>query len=86
VREPRPFLDAYVAHRRAREAQILAALADRPRRIADMVPSLYADVDPGLWPAASRSVLGHLIDLTRRGETLTDGQPGPDSLYRLPGG
>ena len=83
VTEPRPFLDAYVAHRRAREAQVLAALAEGPRRIADMVPALYADVDPGLWPAASRSMLGHLIDLTRRGRTVTDGAPGPDNLYRL---
>jgi glyoxylase-like metal-dependent hydrolase (beta-lactamase superfamily II) len=85
VTEPRPFLDAYIAHRRAREAQVLAALAEGPRRINDMVPTLYADVDQGLWPAASRSVLGHLIDLARRGKVLTDGAPGPDNLYRLPG-
>jgi glyoxylase-like metal-dependent hydrolase (beta-lactamase superfamily II) len=84
VTEPRPFLDAYIAHRRAREAQVVAALADGPKRISEMVPTLYADVDQGLWPAASRSVLGHLIDLARRGEVLTDGAPGPDNLYRLP--
>jgi glyoxylase-like metal-dependent hydrolase (beta-lactamase superfamily II) len=84
VTEPRPFLDAYIAHRRAREAQVLGALAEGPRKINDMVPTLYADVDPGLWPAASRSVLGHLIDLSKRGKVLTDGAPGPDSVYRLP--
>ncbi|HEY3695897.1 MBL fold metallo-hydrolase [Phenylobacterium sp.] len=84
VREPRPFIDAYIAHRRQREAQILGALAAGPTRIGDMVPGLYADVDPGLWPAAGRSVLGHLIDLVRRGRALSDGPPGPDSLFRLP--
>jgi glyoxylase-like metal-dependent hydrolase (beta-lactamase superfamily II) len=83
VREPRPFIDAYIAHRRQREAQILGALKAGPARIGDMVPVLYADVDPGLWPAAGRSVLGHLIDLTRRGQAASDGPPGPDSLYRL---
>jgi glyoxylase-like metal-dependent hydrolase (beta-lactamase superfamily II) len=83
VTEPQPFLDGYIAHRRAREAQILAALAKGPSKINDMVPGLYADVDPGLWPAAARSVLGHLIDLTRRDKVRSDGEPGPDSLYRL---
>jgi len=82
VREPRPFLDGYIAHRRAREAQILGALTDGPKRIEEMVPTLYADVDPGLWPAASRSVLGHLIDLVRRGLVLTDGAAAAGSIYR----
>lgn len=84
VREPGAFVDAYIAHRRQREAQILAALKNGPRRIGEMVPGLYADVDPGLWPAASRSVLGHLLDLVGRGLASSDGPPGPDSLYRLP--
>jgi len=39
-------------------------------------------VDPKLWPAASRSVLAHLVDLTRRGKVTTDGEPGPNSEYR----
>jgi glyoxylase-like metal-dependent hydrolase (beta-lactamase superfamily II) len=83
IREVAPFIDAYIAHRRAREAQVLGALADGPARISDMVPRLYADVDPRLHPAASRSMLAHLIDLTKRGVVSTDGAPGPLSLYRL---
>lgn len=83
IREPGPFIDAYIAHRRAREAQVLAALAAGPARIEEMVPRLYADVDPRLHPAASRSVLAHLIDLARRGIVTTEGAPGPASVYRL---
>ena len=83
VQEVTPFIDAYIAHRRAREAQVLKALGEGPARIDDMVPALYADVDPRLYPAAARSVLGHMIDLVRRGLVVTDGQPGPHSQYRL---
>lgn len=85
VREVTPFIDAYAAHRREREGQILSALAAGHRKINDMVPALYAATDQRLWPAAARSVLGHMIDLTRRGIVATDSEPGPDSEYRLVG-
>ncbi|MDB5418035.1 MAG: metallo-beta-lactamase family protein [Phenylobacterium sp.] len=83
VREVDAFLDAYIAHRREREAQILGALTSGPARIKDLVPKLYADVDPRLHPAAARSMLAHMIDLTTRGVIATAGAPGPDSEYRL---
>lgn len=83
VRDVTAFIDAYIAHRREREAQILKALAAGHGRISAMVPLLYADVDPRLHPAAARSVLAHMIDLTRRGRVATDGPPGADSEYRL---
>jgi glyoxylase-like metal-dependent hydrolase (beta-lactamase superfamily II) len=83
IREVRPFIEAYAAHRRAREAQVLAAVGEGYERIVDMVPKLYADVDPRLHPAAARSVLGHMIDLVRRGKVATDGPASIDSRYRL---
>lgn len=67
ITEPGPFLRAYRAHRLEREAQILARLAAGDRRIAEMVPVLYAAVNPRLWPAASLSVWAHLIALERAG-------------------
>lgn len=79
-----PFIDAYIAHRRAREAQILAQLAAGHSRIKEMVPVLYRDVDPRLHPAAAHSVLAHVIQFVREGRVLTDGEPGLDSVYRLP--
>jgi glyoxylase-like metal-dependent hydrolase (beta-lactamase superfamily II) len=83
IREVTPFLDAYIAHRRERENQILTALANGPARIRELVPQLYADTDPRLHPAAARSMLAHMIDLARRGRVRADGEPGPDSEYRL---
>ena len=83
IREVTPFIEAYATHRRAREAQVLAAVGEGYERIVDMVPKLYADVDPRLHPAAARSVLGHMIDLVRRGKVATDGPASIDSRYRL---
>ncbi|HWQ85296.1 MBL fold metallo-hydrolase [Brevundimonas sp.] len=67
VTGPGPFLAAYRAHRLAREAQIVERLAAGDRRIAEIVPNLYAAVDARLWPAASLSVWAHLIALEAAG-------------------
>ena len=82
IREVGPFIDAYIAHRREREAQILARLAAGDTRIKAMVPTLYAAVDQRLWPAAAHSVLAHMIELVRIGRARTVGAPGMDSEYR----
>ncbi|MFN3669445.1 MAG: MBL fold metallo-hydrolase [Brevundimonas sp.] len=81
--EPGPFLEAYRAHRLGREAQILARLAAGDRRIADMVPALYAAVDARLWPAASLSVWAHLIALERAGRVTAAPAPAMDADWTL---
>ena len=78
-----PFIEAYIAHRKDREAQVLAALGSGQTRIKTMVPVLYAAVDSRLHPAAARSVLGHMIDLVNRGVVIADGPPDLDADYRL---
>jgi len=76
VTEPGPFLAAYRAHRLEREAQVLARLEAGDRTAAEMVPMLYAAVDRRLWPAASLSVLAHLVKLAEDGAATVSGQPG----------
>jgi glyoxylase-like metal-dependent hydrolase (beta-lactamase superfamily II) len=84
VTDPAPFLQAYLDHRRDRERQILERLAAGDRTIAEMVPVIYAAVDQRLWPAASHSMLAHLIDLTRRGVVVAvSGEAAIDSAYLL---
>lgn len=83
ITEPGPFLEAYKAHRLAREAQVLARLAAGDRRIADMVPVLYAAVDQRLWPAASLSVWSHLIALERAGIVRATPEPTIDADWTL---
>jgi glyoxylase-like metal-dependent hydrolase (beta-lactamase superfamily II) len=75
VSDPKPFLEAYLDHRLDRERQILACIKDGVATIPDMVARMYADVDKRLHPAASRSVLAHLIQLTDEGRvSLNDGR------------
>ena len=83
VRDVAPFIQAYADHRRAREAQVLAALDDGPTTIKTMVPTLYAAVDPRLHPAAAMSVLAHMLLLVREGRVTCEGVAGLDSTYRL---
>jgi len=86
ITEVAPFLAEYKAHRLDRERQILEQLAQGHHRIAEMVPVMYAAVDPRLHPAAANSVLAHMIHLVRQGAIASDGPPGPGSTYRLAGG
>ncbi|HEV2747371.1 MAG TPA: MBL fold metallo-hydrolase [Allosphingosinicella sp.] len=67
IAEPREHVRRLIRHRRRREAQILARLEAGDSRLSAMVAAIYTDVDPGLHPAAERSVLAHLIDLEARG-------------------
>jgi glyoxylase-like metal-dependent hydrolase (beta-lactamase superfamily II) len=83
IRDVDAFIAAYIEHRQERVDQILNALKAGPRRIRDLVPTLYADVDSKLWPAAARSMQAAMIHLQRLGTLATDGAPGPDSEYRL---
>lgn len=81
VTDVAPFLAAYRAHRLEREAQILTHVRAGDRTIAEIVPVLYAAVDQRLWPAASLSVLAHLIKLVDEGRLTVDEAPGLGSTY-----
>jgi glyoxylase-like metal-dependent hydrolase (beta-lactamase superfamily II) len=65
-RAPERILE-YLAHREERETQVLAALADGPRTIAEMVEVIYADHPKDVHPLAARSVLAHLLKLADEG-------------------
>ncbi len=65
-------LDEYIAHREARERQILDALANGCETIPALVERVYADTDRRLWPAAARQVLAYLVALEREGRLRTE--------------
>ena len=84
IRDVEPFLAAYVAHRRKRAGDILAALeAQGATSIRRLVAELYADVDRRLHPAAAHSVLAHLIHLRRAGAVECAGPPTLAAVWRL---
>ncbi len=84
IRDPKPFVEAFLAHRAEREAQILACLADGVATIPEIVARLYGDVDKRLHPAAGLSVLAHLIELVHRDNSvIADPRPVSSARYRL---
>jgi len=82
IDDPKPFVDAFLEHRRGRETQILRCLAAGHSTIDEMVPEMYADVPRVLHPAAARSVLAHLLDMVDRGMVVCEGPPGLGARYR----
>lgn len=78
-----PFIDAFVAHRLDREAQVLQAVRDGVALVPDMVRRLYVGVSEKLYKPAGRSVLAHLIKLADDGLVAHDGaQPGVTVRWR----
>ena len=60
ITDPGPFVAAVRAHREARDAAILASLADGPLTPDQIVERVYAGLDPGLRFAAALNVTAHL--------------------------
>jgi glyoxylase-like metal-dependent hydrolase (beta-lactamase superfamily II) len=73
VKDVNAFIDAYVAHRRAREEAILARLKAGDTLIPAMVKVIYKDVDARLHAPAAHSVLAHMIHLVEGGRAKADG-------------
>jgi glyoxylase-like metal-dependent hydrolase (beta-lactamase superfamily II) len=83
IPEPKPFVQAFIAHRQERAAAILQQLAQGESTIPGIVEQVYLGLDPRLKGAAARSVLAHLVELFERGQVATDGAPTLAARYRL---
>lgn len=85
IRDPQPFLRAYLAHRVAREHAIVEQIAAGNDTIAGIVKVLYADVVKQLHRPARRSVWSHLRKLVDDGvvTTVDGGDPRLLGRYRL---
>lgn len=75
INDPAARIAELVAHRRGREATILAALSTGESDLATLTDRVYVDTPATLLPAARRNLLAHLIDLAER--NLVEAQPGP---------
>lgn len=72
-----------LAHRRARERQILEALDAGPAGIQGLTARIYHDIPAHLLPAAERNVLAHLIDLASRNLVVARPSLHPDAEFSL---
>lgn len=81
VDDPQARIATLIAHRREREAQILATLARGPADTAAITASVYAGLSPALLPAARRNTLSHLVDLWERSRVATPAPLRADSIF-----
>ncbi|HYC12623.1 MAG TPA: MBL fold metallo-hydrolase [Stellaceae bacterium] len=85
IPDPQAFVQAFIDHRREREAAILHRLAGGDTDIPAIVRAVYVGLPNVLHRAAGRSVLAHLIELVREGRVLSEGEPTVEGRYRLAG-
>ncbi len=83
IPDPKPFVQAFIGHRRERADAILARLAYGDETIEAIVRHVYVGLDPRLRGAAGRSVLAHLVELVEIGKVSSDGPPTLGGRYRL---
>ncbi len=82
IENPAERLEWLIQHRLGREAQILAALADRQGPARQLAERIYTDAPKALLPAAERNVLAHLIDLAGKSKVTYDGPLASDAVFR----
>jgi glyoxylase-like metal-dependent hydrolase (beta-lactamase superfamily II) len=72
IEQPAALLRGYIAHRLARERQVVEALRGGPATVAALVERIYTGLAPDLAAAAGESVLAHLMKLEEEGLTRRD--------------
>jgi glyoxylase-like metal-dependent hydrolase (beta-lactamase superfamily II) len=73
IPDPTGYVEALIAHRLDREAQVLAGVRGDLTTVPALVLDLYADVRQELHKPAARSVLAHLGKLIDEGVLTIDG-------------
>jgi glyoxylase-like metal-dependent hydrolase (beta-lactamase superfamily II) len=68
IDEPKARIEEYLAHRKAREKQILAIVKKGPAKIRDIVATLYPDTPEPLLDVAGKQVHAHLLKLRAEGK------------------
>ena len=80
IADPRLRMEHLRSHRLERTEQLLAALADGPASLREIVPVVYADVDAAMHGAAAASLQAHVDSLLRKGRLERDED---GTLHRL---
>ncbi|WP_458790445.1 MBL fold metallo-hydrolase [Yoonia sp. MH D7] len=83
INVPKARLTWLIAHRKSREAQILAALGDQPATVQTLTRDIYTDVPMALLPAAERNVFAHLVDLHQRRHVAANPDLSQHAIFKL---
>ena len=67
IEDPQTIIREYLAHRRARERQVLAALESGHATVEEITGAIYTGLPASLLAMARESVLAHLVKLAQEG-------------------
>ena len=84
ILDPKPYVRAFIEHRRERSAAILRQLDAGDTTIREIVEAIYVGLPPELRWAAARTVLAEMIERVGLGQVECDGPPVMDEHYRVP--
>jgi hydroxyacylglutathione hydrolase len=73
IENPIDAIDVYLRHREEREAQVVETLRTGPATAAAIAAAIYRGLDPALIPAATSTVLAHLVKLEADGKAVRNG-------------
>ncbi|HSN52630.1 MAG TPA: MBL fold metallo-hydrolase [Woeseiaceae bacterium] len=74
IDDPARAIERIIEHRLLRESRVLEAVRRHPRLTPrELVPHVYQDVSPHLFPLAERSLLAHLLKLGKDGLAAASG-------------
>jgi glyoxylase-like metal-dependent hydrolase (beta-lactamase superfamily II) len=75
IQDPRGEVERLIAHRLKRERKVFDALASATSATLDeLVPRVYDDVSPKLFPVARRSLHAHLLKLVQDARVSVEGE------------
>lgn len=83
INDPEARLTWLIAHRKSREAQILAALGDQPATVQTLTRDIYTEIPMALLPAAERNVFAHLVDLHQRRHVAANPDLSQQAIFKL---
>lgn len=72
VRDGQNLVRHYLRHRSQREQKLLTSLDEGPCTAQELLPKVYWDVDPQLFPIAARSLAAGLAKLAEEGRARVD--------------
>jgi glyoxylase-like metal-dependent hydrolase (beta-lactamase superfamily II) len=74
IDKPHEEVRKLIAHRMKRERKVVAAFGTHnPATLDDLLPLVYDDVSPGIFPVARRSLHAHLLKLKQDGRAVEQG-------------
>ncbi len=83
IESPTEAISWYIAHRQAREREIMAAVASGCRTVGEVVEEVYRQVNPALHDLAIYSVAAHLKKLAAEGAVRFEGRTQRDAPVEL---